>query len=347
MKNITIDPILSTSALAEYREARGIIRRLFQTIVLGALLCGSASAADAADDITVMSFNVLRDAWAKPGDPSWASRKADVLATIQAKSPDFVGIQEEAGGQIQEEAGGQMEEIIAALPVYAEVPGRGISSGILYLHAKWDLVDSGKTLFVRYDEGNSKDRYFIWGLFTEKTTSRMIYVYSLHLPGYPNQATQEDRVAGMEQLATHAADRQQQRAPVILTGDFNAKVDTDPMKTLTGEIGSLPIEFIYAYEDVEESGVSHGIDHILVLPGTTVVESGVAAGKKWDSGSDHPAVYAVIEPWFGDLCGSPKDWPNIGCGPTAFSSISEWKVLWRIRWFSLAGCLVGAVFSAG
>ena len=46
----------------------------------------------------------------------------------------------------------------------------------------------------------------------------------------------------------------------------------------------------------DEKRISHGIDHILVLPGTKVITSGVAAGI-WDSGSDHPAVFAVFERW--------------------------------------------------
>ena len=196
-----------------------------------------------------------------------------------------------------------MEEIIVALPAYREVPGRAVSGGILYLHEKWDLVSSGKTVFVRVEAGDSKDRYFIWGLFSEITTNRMIYVYSNHLP-HSAQGTLADRVAGMEQMATHAANRQQQTAPVILTGDFNSTPDIDTMRTLTGEIGTLPIQFIYAFEDTAVSGVSYGIDHILALPGTTVVESGVAADI-WDSGSDHPAVFAVMEPWFGNLSGYP------------------------------------------
>lgn len=270
-------------------RAKGITRCSFLTIVLGAVLSGTASAADPTNNITVMSFNILKQEWASTGAPSWDDRKADVFAAIQGKSPDFVGTQEEGDTQ--------MADILAALPAYREVPGRGVSGGILYLHEKWDLIDSGLTRFVRYDEGNSKDRYFIWGLFSEKTTSRMIYVYSNHLP-HSGQATLADRVAGMKQMATHAADRQQQSVPVILTGDFNSTVDIDTMKTLTGEVGSLPIKFIYAYQDIKVTDVSYGIDHILALPGTKVVESGVAADI-WSSGSDHPAVYAVIEPWFG------------------------------------------------
>ena len=132
----------------------------------------------------------------------------------------------------------------------------------------------------------------------------MIYVYSNHLP-HIHQATKADRVAGMEQMAMHAKNRQKQNAPVILTGDFNSTVDTDPMKTLTGEGGSLPISFIYAYKDSKIPGVSYGIDHIFALPGTTVVDSGVAASHKWGSGSDHPAVFAVLKPWFGKLSGYP------------------------------------------
>jgi endonuclease/exonuclease/phosphatase family metal-dependent hydrolase len=253
------------------------------------------SAVGATNKITMMSFNILNQSWAQAGAEAWATRKVRVFQTIQAKSPDFVGTQEETNTQ--------MADILAALPAYSEVPGRGISGGILYLHEKWDLIDSGKTIFVRYDDGNSKDRYFIWGLFAEKTTNRMIYIYSNHLP-HSGQATLADRVAGMEQMATHAANRQQQRAPVILTGDFNSTVDSDTMRTLTGEIGTLPIQFIYAYEDLYERGVSYGIDHILALPGTTTTESGLAAGI-WTSGSDHPAVYAIIEPWLGDFSGYP------------------------------------------
>jgi endonuclease/exonuclease/phosphatase (EEP) superfamily protein YafD len=300
LQDLGCSNVLSSSKLTECREAKGILRWLFLTIVLGAFpfLCGTASAVEPADNITVMSFNILRQAW-QPSAPAWETvRKADVIQTIQDKSPDFVGTQEENDGQ--------MEDIIAALPAYSEVPGRGISGGILYLHGKWDLLNSGKTVFVRYDAwGDSRDRYFTWGLFTEKTTNRMIYVYSNHLP-HSGQATLSDRVAGMEQMATHAANRQRQTAPVILTGDFNSTVGIDTMKTLTGDVGSsLPINFIYAFEDAPVTDVSHGIDHILALPGTTVLDSGVAAAMKWDSGSDHPAVFAVIEPWFGNLSGYP------------------------------------------
>ena len=277
------------------KRAERIIRWTFLTSLLGVFLCGTTSAVEPTNNITVMSFNILRQSWAKPGAPAWNDRKVRVFETIQDKSPDFVGTQEEADGQ--------MEAIIAALPAYREVPGRQISGGILYLHEKWDLVEHGLTRFVRYDAGNSKDRYFIWGLFTEKTTNRMIYVYSNHLP-HSGQATLSDRVAGMELMATHAADRRQQSAPVILTGDFNSTVDSDTMRTLTGEIGTLPIQFVYAFKDVKTNGVSHGIDHILALPGTTVLNAGLAAGI-WDSGSDHPAVFAVIEPWFEDLNGYP------------------------------------------
>jgi len=278
------------------KRAKRIIRWTFLTSIWGAFLCGTTSAAEPTNKITVMSFNILRQSWAKPGAPAWNDRKVRVFETIQAKSPDFVGTQEEADGQ--------MEEIIAALPAYREVPGRQISGGILYLHEKWELVEHGRTRFIRHDAGNSKDRYFIWALFTEKETNRAIYVYSNHLP-HSGQATLSDRVAGMEQMATHAAERQQQWAPVILAGDFNSTVDSDTMRTLTGKIGSLPINFIYVYEDSIIPDVSHGIDHILALPGTTVLNAGVAAGMKWDSGSDHPAVFAVIKPWFGDLSGYP------------------------------------------
>jgi|SaaInlStandDraft_1057018.scaffolds.fasta_scaffold11459_1 endonuclease/exonuclease/phosphatase (EEP) superfamily protein YafD len=272
------------------------MRWLLLTTVLVAFpfLGGTASAAETSEHITVMSFNILRQAWQKSA-PDWHEvRKADVIQTIQDKNPDFVGTQEENDKQ--------MEDIIEALPAFREVPGRAVSGGILYLHEKWNLVDSGKKVFVRYEAGNSKDRYFIWGLFTEKLTNRMIYVYSNHLP-HKKQATLFDRMKGMEQMANHAANRQHKNAPVILTGDFNSRSKSDTMCILTGATGTLPIQFIYAYQDVPVADVSYGIDHILALPGTTVVDSGVAASMKWNSGSDHPAVFAVIKPWFGYLSG--------------------------------------------
>ncbi|GEM_PF-6016564 len=291
--------VLSTSKLAEYREAKGIIRWLFLPAMLCWLLLGSAFIAEANDNVNIMSFNILRESWAPSGAPSWAAREADVIQAIEDENPDFVGTQEESSGQ--------MEDVLDALPAYSEVPDRGVSGGIMYLHAKWDLVDSGKTLFVRNDVGGSaKNRYYIWGLFSQKTTNRMIYVYTNHLPT-SSQASTSDRVFAMEQMGTHAAQRLHQTVPVILTGDFNARSYENIMETLTGEVGNLPINFIYAYEDSNISGVTHGIDHILALPGTNVVDSGVAANEKWDSGSDHPAVFAVVKPWFGNLTGYPEN----------------------------------------
>jgi hypothetical protein len=236
--------------------------------------------------VDVLSFNILNPNWASSNDPPWPIRKPDVVSTIASRSSDFVCTQEETDQT--------MSDILMELPEYHEVPGRGISGGILYLHHEWTLLDNGSEIFERNDPGNSLDRYFIWGLFENKETLKKIYVYSLHLPFEPGQATDADRVTGMRQLIEHVGN-QPSNSPVVIGGDFNAETFENPMKTLTGEIPPISNPtFEYAYKDTYTSGASNGIDHILILPMSSTISSGILASRKWASGSDHPAVYATI-----------------------------------------------------
>jgi len=45
--------------------------------------------------VRVMSFNILRDAWARDEYPRWEDRKDRVVAVIREHQPDVVGLQEE------------------------------------------------------------------------------------------------------------------------------------------------------------------------------------------------------------------------------------------------------------
>ena len=255
------------------------------TVVVGAIrVVGStASAADTGPlTVKVMSFNILKPIWQKRGQPSWHRRKEKVFTTIRDYAPDLLGTQEENDRQIP--------ELLKALPAYKRVGHHGQSGLVFYRHARWKPVAGGRVDFPK------TPRYFLWVLFKELKTDRRVYFYTAHVL-HSGQASGHRRTQAMQMIAEHIHKRKHPHIPVILTGDFNHTPGTEQMKRLTGKDGKAPAKLVYAYQDtlIENGGKrkSHGIDHILTTPGVKVVKSGIAAGV-WDSGSDHPAVFATL-----------------------------------------------------
>ena len=235
----------------------------------------------AGEEVTVLSLNVLKPIWQKPGQPSWNIRREKVFELLKELKPGFFCTQEEADRQVQ--------DILQADSAYKEVGHRGQSGAIFYRHERWQLLEAGRCDFPKWP------RYFLWARFKDKATGKRIDVYTTHVP-FLGQMTAAARMNAVGMIARHIADRKEPQTPVVLTGDFNSTPDTPPMRYLTGEAAGSPVKLIYAHKDVPvPSGPkqSMGIDHILTLPGMKVIDSGVARGI-WESGSDHPAVYAVL-----------------------------------------------------
>jgi endonuclease/exonuclease/phosphatase family metal-dependent hydrolase len=199
-------------------------------VVLGAMTAAAAVVAAplraqapvaAAGALKVMTFNI-RYGTARDGDDHWDKRKDFLVDVIGTEAPDVIGVQEALHDQLA--------YILKALPQYALVGvGRddgirkGEYSGILYRTASLSLSRSDTFWFSDTPErvastswGNAITRICTWAQFTTPD-GRPLYLYNVHLD-HQSQPSRE-RSAALLRARIEARDP---KAPVIVTGDFNA-----------------------------------------------------------------------------------------------------------------------------
>ncbi len=58
----------------------------------------------------VMTYNILRPIWARPGWESWRTRRVSIARVLGASQPDYVALQEETPAMV--------EELLLQLPGY-------------------------------------------------------------------------------------------------------------------------------------------------------------------------------------------------------------------------------------
>lgn len=175
----------------------------------------------AAPALKVMSFNI-RYGTANDGDNHWDRRKDFLVDVIRSEAPDVIGVQEALYDQLA--------YILKALPDYAMVGvGRddgvraGEYSSILYRTAALTVNRSDTFWFSDTPDrvaskswGNTITRICTWAQFTTPA-GRPVYVYNVHL----DHQSQPSREKAAALLRARIAARDP-KAPVIVTGDFNA-----------------------------------------------------------------------------------------------------------------------------
>jgi endonuclease/exonuclease/phosphatase family metal-dependent hydrolase len=198
-------------------------------VVLGAMTAAAAvvaaplraQAPAAAGALKVMTFNI-RYGTARDGDDHWDKRKDFLVDVIRTDAPDVIGVQEALHDQLA--------YMLKALPQYALVGvGRddgirkGEYSGILYRTTNLSLSRSDTFWFSDTPErvastswGNTITRICTWAQFTTPD-GRPLYLYNVHLD-HQSQPSRE-RSAALLRARIEARDP---KAPVIVTGDFNA-----------------------------------------------------------------------------------------------------------------------------
>lgn len=228
--------------------------RFFLTLILGGAMFfrpasaqessanpqGTAGANIVAPDLTVMSFNI-RFNNPDDGEDAWPHRAEGVAALIERHEADIVGLQEALPGQLV--------DLDDRLPGYAWL---GISRGgegtdgelsaILYRTAAVRPVAHGTFwLSETPDEPASRGwdaalpRIATWARFelpdadAGSGTRPEILHLNTHFDHRGEQARIESARLVRRWLTEHAGDR-----PVVVTGDFNAVPDSEPIKALTG-----------------------------------------------------------------------------------------------------------------
>lgn len=217
------------------------IRLSFETIVafvLLAIVSGSpCNAQQPEDSLRVMSFNI-RYGLAKDGENRWDKRKDYVVSTITNFSPDIVGTQETLEFQAA--------YIAEKIPDYSyagrsrQSDGKGEHCGIFFRTSRFDkLIEGHFWLSENPDQPGSKSwdsslpRMATWVKLWDRSKKRSFYLINTHFDHRGSNARTESA-----KLIRKFVSSLPDGSSVIITGDFNAGVDSGPYKALFADDGN-------------------------------------------------------------------------------------------------------------
>jgi len=181
--------------------------------------------------IKAMTFNIRMDT-PSDGVNQWKFRTKNCAALIKYNQADFIGMQEAFIHQIK--------DISAELPNYAWF-GKGRDDGkdlgefspLFYNKIKFTLIKE-KTFWlsdscekVGFGWDAACRRVVTWGYFKENKTGKKFYVFNTHFDHLGKIARRESAKLVLKKIKEIAG-----KSPVILTGDFNATPDDEPIKII-------------------------------------------------------------------------------------------------------------------
>lgn len=183
-------------------------------------------------DINVMSFNIRYD---NSGDNEnqWKYRRDRVANAIKFYDVDLLGAQEVLHGQLT--------DLQSRLPEYKSLGvGRedgkteGEYSAIFYRKDRFTPTQSGcfwlsETPEVAGSKGwdGACERIATWAVFYDNVNGRELFMLDTHLDHVGTQARKE----GVKLLLTKIKELAGGR-PIVVTGDFNAGVEDQPVKDM-------------------------------------------------------------------------------------------------------------------
>jgi endonuclease/exonuclease/phosphatase family metal-dependent hydrolase len=180
----------------------------------------------------------------------------------------------------------------------------GEYAAILYRTDRLELLDSGTFWFSDTPTvpgstgwGNTIPRICTWGRFRDRLDDREFYHFNVHL----DHASQPSRERSAALLAEQVNDPPT-RAPVLVTGDFNAGEQNPAMTTLYDS--GLSDSYRHLHPDAADAGTFNDfvgardgekIDAILVGSGWVVEEADIVhTSRDGRYPSDHFPVTAVL-----------------------------------------------------
>lgn len=190
--------------------------------------------------LTIMSYNVRYNT-PKDSVNAWEYRKEKVAEVIASNKIDIAGLQEPWYDQITD-----LEKL---LPDYSWIGWsrddgkiKGEFTPVFYLKTKFDVLEKGVFWLsstpeipgsIGWDE--KLPRTAIWVLFREKSSGRQFLFFNTHLGG--NQARTEGA-----KLLKMKIDEMAKELPVIVTGDFNSKPESEPVQIMLGKNDRVVLE---------------------------------------------------------------------------------------------------------
>jgi len=182
-----------------------------------------------AQDLKVMSYNIRLDV-KSDGENWWENRKGKVADLMNYYNADFIGCQEVLYHQLQ--------FLQHELTTYNYIGvGRddgktdGEFSCIFYLKDKFKLLSQGTFWLsptpdtVSFGWGAACRRVCTYGLFQSKSTKKKFWIFNTHLD-HISELARAESVKLIDKMAKKLNSKED--LPIIITGDFNAKIDELP-----------------------------------------------------------------------------------------------------------------------
>ncbi|MBS1744520.1 MAG: endonuclease/exonuclease/phosphatase family protein [Bacteroidetes bacterium] len=271
--------------------------------LISGMLCASAQS-----PITVMTFNIRLNT-SSDSLNAWTYRKDKLASQVLFHKADILGVQEALDDQ--------MKDLQTALNNYSYVgvardDGKtaGEYSAIFYNKKKLEVLKSStfwlsETPAVAGKKGwdAACARIVTWALMKDKETSRQFYVFNTHFDHLGTIARRESA-----KMILHAVDSIAGKSIAIVTGDFNAHPDDEPIQVITDARNKLHLtdsKAISVTKHYGPTGTFNGfqskeindqpIDYIFFNHGLQVIEHATIS-ESWDGrfASDHFAVLAVV-----------------------------------------------------
>jgi endonuclease/exonuclease/phosphatase family metal-dependent hydrolase len=184
--------------------------------------------------LKIMSFNIRRGT-AQDGRNSWIFRRHLVREVLTRYQPDVLGLQEALDFQIA--------EIRSMLPGYKmsgrENSGSGkvLHNAIFFNAARFVLSEQGIFWFSDTPDipgsrgwGNIMPRTCTWVRLTDKGSLQPFYFYNIHLDHLSPHSRRKSVVLLMQRINARS-----HPDAYVLTGDFNAREKSAPIKYLKGK----------------------------------------------------------------------------------------------------------------
>lgn len=277
------------------------IHLLFWSIVLGIT-------ANAQDHLNVMTFNIRLNT---PQDSlnAWPHRADKVSSQILFYEAHIIGVQEALHDQ--------MQDLDRALMKYKYVGGgrddgkeKGEYSAIFFDTTRLQMLQTqtfwlSQTPHVPGSKGwdAAITRIVTWAKFRDKKTKKEFYVFNTHFD-HVGQVARTESAKLLLKFANQIAGA----VPYIVTGDFNANPEHEPIKILLNAKDPLHLtdtKTISATPHYGPTGTFNGfhskeisdlpIDHIFIKHAITVLQHATLS-QTWGGrfSSDHFPVFARV-----------------------------------------------------
>ncbi len=203
-----------------------------RVVILFLMVFSPGSTILMAQSYSAMSYNVRYDN-PNDGDDNWHKRKEYLVSQVQFYEPDILGVQEALHHMVT-----YLDEELADYSYVGvgreDGQTKGEYSAIFYKHSRFDVRTKG-TFWLSETPGKPSkgwdanlERICSYVELEERETRRTIWAFNAHFDHRGQEARAESGKLIVEKIKELAG----LTDPVVLTGDFNAVPDSEPIQPL-------------------------------------------------------------------------------------------------------------------